>query len=77
MYPSKRTQTDPSCFERVRQTTQENNDKKKKQGLPQLFGIVLLNLCPLLHKFHILLHQLQTRLCVLLNDVILVLGKEA
>lgn len=46
-------------------------------GLPQLFGVVLFNLCPLLHKLHILLHQLQARLCMLLNDVILVLQKAA
>lgn len=51
--------------------------KKKKRGLPQLFGIVLLNLRPLLHKFHVLLHQLQARLCMLLNRVILVLEKAA
>lgn len=59
----------------LRQTAQQNDDKLR--GLPQLFGIVLLNLCPLLHKFHILLHQLQARLCVLLNDVVLVLEKGA
>lgn len=46
-------------------------------SLPQLFGVVLFNLCPLLHKLHILLHQLQARLCMLLNDVILVLVKAA
>lgn len=40
-----------------------------------MFGVVLFNLCPLLHKLHILLHQLQARLCMLLNDVILVLEK--
>lgn len=46
-------------------------------GLPQLFGVVLFNLCPLLHKLHILLHQFQARLCMLLNDVILVLERAA
>lgn len=59
---------------------QRKNIKKyntKNGGLPQLFGVVLFNLCPLLHKLHILLHQLQARLCMLLNDVILVLEKAA
>lgn len=51
--------------------------EKKTKTLPQLFGIVLLNLCPLLRKFHILLYQLQARLCVLFNDVILVLVEGA
>lgn len=58
-----------------KQRRREKN--KTKTGLPQLFGIVLLNLCPLLRKFHILLYQLQARLCVLFNDVILVLVEGA
>lgn len=68
------TQADTSCFGHFRRTMAK---KKKKRGLPQLFGIVLLNLRPLLHKFHVLLHQLQARLCMLLNRVILVLEKAA
>lgn len=70
---------------------QENKDdfkKKQKKGIkgggenpsggsPQLFGVVLLDLRPLFHKLHILLHQLQAGLRVLLNDVILVLGKRS
>lgn len=57
------------------ETARENNERAR--GLPQLFGIILLDLSPLLHKLHIFLHQLQARLCMLLNDVILVLGKGA
>ena len=38
-----------------------------------MLGIALLDLSPLLHKFDILLHQLQARLRVLLDDVKLVL----
>lgn len=44
-------------------------------GLPQLLGIVLLYLRPLLHKLHILLYQFQPGLRVLVDDVILVLGR--
>lgn len=55
----------------------KNRGEKKTKTLPQLFGIVLLNLCPLLRKFHILLYQLQARLCVPFNDVILVLVEGA
>lgn len=57
------------------ETARENNERAR--GLPQLFGIILLDLGPLLHKLHIFLHQLQAGLCMLLNDVILVLGKGA
>lgn len=42
-----------------------------------MFGVVLLDLRALLHELHVLLDQLQAGLRVLLNDVVLVLGKGA
>lgn len=79
---AKRRRTHTNTLTRERSEAdgpRENKDPKKRkiEGLPQLFGVVLLNLRPLFHKLYILFHQLQARLCVLLNDVILVLGKEA
>lgn len=76
MHPYKHKQTHTQTLTQAFEAD-STAEQWQARGLPQLFGIVLLNLCPLLHKFHILLHQLQARLCVLLNDVILVLEKGA
>lgn len=43
---------------------------------PQLLGVLLLDLRPLFHELHVLLHQLQAGLCVLINCVALVLWRE-
>lgn len=40
---------------------------------PELLGVVLLNVCALLHKLDVTVHQVQARLSVLVDDIILVL----
>lgn len=43
---------------------------------PELLGVVLFYLCPLLHKLYVTLQQVEARLCVLVDVIILVLREE-
>lgn len=52
------------------------NQSRSHRGTPELLGVVLLDLCPLLHKLYVTLHQVEARLRVFLDDVILVLKQE-
>lgn len=50
-----------------------NKEAQSKENTPELFGVALLNLCPLLYKFDVELQQVNARLCVLFDLVVLVL----
>lgn len=48
----------------------------RNDGRPELLGVVLFYLCPLLHKLYVTLQQVEARLCVLVDVIILVLREE-
>lgn len=49
---------------------------QKPLGIPQLLGVALLYLRPLLHKLYVALNQIEAALRVLVNDIILVLKEQ-
>lgn len=53
-----------------------SKEAQSKENTPELLGVVLLNLCPLLYKFDVELQQVDARLCVLFDLVVLVLWGE-
>lgn len=50
-----------------------SKEAQSTQHTPELFGVALLNLRPLLYKFDVELQQVDARLCVLFDVVVLVL----
>lgn len=53
-----------------------SKEAHSKENTPELLGVVLLNLRPLLYKFDVELQQVDARLCVLFDLVVLVLWGE-
>lgn len=51
--------------------------EKKNQSTPELLGVVLFYLRPLLYKLYVTLHQVKARLSVFVDDIILVLRGKA
>lgn len=53
-----------------------SKEAEAEENTPELFGVALLNLRPLLHKFDVEVQQVDARLRVLFNLVVLVLRGE-
>lgn len=51
-------------------------NEKKRQSSPELLGVVLLYLRPLFHKLDVAVQQVEARLRVLVDDIVLILKEE-